>query len=189
MALITTFKIDYSKSEVFRSPADLRRFWDDGMNRIFYSVDGLISRTNLYLEEEDRSGSISIFADRKSMEIYQKSQNYQGLFKMEESKEIDVQVHDIMPGSEKVAYLGVWPVSLGKFGLVPADVRDAWVLILSFKINFNKNQQVKSIEDYYKLIDSGFTELFIGIPGLRTKYFTVQDGQPRNRGSCLYYFT
>lgn len=70
MALITTFKIDFEKSEIFSNVGDLRRLGANGMNRIFYTVDGLISRTNLFSSENNLSGSISIFVNREAMEIY-----------------------------------------------------------------------------------------------------------------------
>lgn len=78
-----------------------------------------------------------------------------------------------MAGSEQTAYQGVWPVSLGKFGIVAADLKDAWVLIVSFTILFNKFENVKNIRDYYDTIEDGMAEMFVGVPGLRTKYFTV----------------
>ena len=92
---------------------------------------------------------------------------------MEEAMDIEVQVHDIMAGSELTAYQGVWPVSLGKYSVVAADLKDAWVLIVSFTILFNKYENVRSIKDYYSTIEDGFAQMFVGVPGLRTKFFTV----------------
>ena len=74
--------------------------------------------------------------------------------------------------------------------VVAGDLEDAWVLFPSFTVLFDKIPDVTSIDDFYSSLEAGVAEMWVGVPGLRSKYFTVSDGiLGMDRGHGIYAFT
>lgn len=100
-------------------------------------------------------------------------------------KNVQYEIHENLPGGELTADQGVWPVSKGKGPVVEADLANAWMLEPRFKIKVEVLPN-KSLDDFRGILKSGGTQPWVGIPGLRNKYFTLYGD---NMGAGFYSFT
>jgi len=100
-------------------------------------------------------------------------------------KDISSQIYFVQNGTELTTMLGEWPASMGKGAVVEADLKDAYILYVTYDMEYGVTPGIGSLDEFNLAIPN-FTGMWSTVPGLRTKNFTVKDGT--DSGSGIYTF-
>jgi hypothetical protein len=85
------------------------------------------------------------------MNQYLNSDLYKQIQSFPHLRDFSIQIHQPQVGTEKTTMLGKCPVSKNRGPVVQSDLKDAYVLLVTFTITgigIQKDQNVKSMDDY-----------------------------------------
>jgi len=185
------FRIDYDTGidGLPASPDDFRELLKSGATDPWTDVPGLHTKYFTMTSDEQHGSGIYVFETLAALEQYMSSELFNAFGSYPHIQDLELNVYDILAGSECTVDLGSWPSGVA-FHPTREDVEEAVIFYARFAVDFNSGVEgMPTTPEEFRasLVEPmSATVPWSHVPGLLSKYFTFQANT--NIGTGVYIF-